>query len=330
MKKFNFIWIDDDPERKSNAGSIEANLEIHVDFVDIKGMDVKEVIEIIHHRFRRKEPDLVLMDHKLDKLQGDHLSTGSSVAELIREIWPACPIVAVTAVDINRDIDLKKRSAYEDVFSIHEISNRYATLISISEGYSRLKMNPPQSVGNLLMLLQVPEDDKERLESVVPADLRVDFGDKSLFPRISQWVRHVLIRKPGFLYDSLWTATLLGIKIEALEKTEDIFAKAEYRGIFCDKMNRRWWPSQVKNILYKKFPQEKYLPPWELGNKLEKVKSKDISSCYACGEPYPETVAFVDDSRSERKPMHLKCTISDPKSQKMLFFEEIRVMKGDN
>ena len=71
--------------------------------------------------------------------------------------------------------------------------------------------------------------------------------------------------KPGFLYDTLWTATLLGLKEESFKKVTHLFKNAKYLGLFADKSNERWWQTQVRQIIYAKNPDDKSALPWLLG-----------------------------------------------------------------
>ena len=134
--------------------------------------------------------------------------------------------------------------------------------------------------------------------------------------------------KPGFLYDRLWTATLLGIKEESFPKVESIFSGAKYSGIFADKGNERWWQSKLREILFLKFPESKEIYPWKLGRQLPGIDETDYSKCHASGEDFPETVAFTDEAAKKRVPMRLRYTVPHPGFEKSLFFEEIRMMKG--
>ena len=69
--------------------------------------------------------------------------------------------------------------------------------------------------------------------------------------------------------------------------------------------------------------------PWEQGRKLAGITEKDHSICYASGEAFPETVAFIDETATKRAPMRLKYTVPHPQFEESLFFEEIRMMKAE-
>jgi hypothetical protein len=241
--------------------------------------------------------------------------------------------VCVTVVG-KKNIDLHKQSIYEDIFDFDNISSYDSTILSIAKSFQKLKIkkNRPQNIDDFIKLLKVPEDDKERLIAVIPEKLKKKerFQDKSLLLTISRWVRQTLMAKPGFLYDRLWTATLLGIKEESLPKIEHIFSEAKYIGIFADegKGKERWWQSKLKEILFSQFPESDEIYPWKLGRKLPGIAENDFSKCYYSGEDFPETVAFTDEAANTRKSMRLRYTVSHPGFEKSLFFEEMRMMQG--
>jgi CheY-like chemotaxis protein len=326
-KKFTVLWIDDDPTKKrKESENLESRLNLDVKFIDVENENLPAKLKEI---LSRNEPDLILMDHMFDKVKKNGYNTGSTAAEVIHEKWQACPIVCVTEVDL-KDIDLHKQSIYEDIFKFGNISYYDSTLVSIAASFQELKKKPPQNIDDFIGLLKAPEDDWERLKAVIPEELKNKelYQDPSLLLTISRWVRHTLITKPGFLYDRLWTATLLGIKEESLPKIENIFSEAKYSGIFADKGNERWWQSKLKEILFLQFPEIDEIYPWKLGRKLPGIAKDDFSKCYASGEDFPETVAYTDEAAKTRKPMRLRYTVSHPGFEKFLFFEEMRMMQG--
>ena len=176
--------------------------------------------------------------------------------------------------------------------------------------------------------MKYPEDDKVRLEAVIPNELKSDYTSQSIPISISRWVRQTLIEMPGFLYDSLWAATLLGIRERSFQKVESIFEGAKYNGIFADKSNARWWQTRIRQILYKEVPTEEFKNTRTLGRKLPKIIKKDYSVCYACKGDDPEIVGYTDEKAETRVQLHLKCSVPHPNFEKLLYFEEIRMMKG--
>jgi len=323
-KNLKFIWVDDDPARETEAHNIEKRLNVSVDFQNVKNQNLSTVLETIKSG---RKPDLIIMDHRLQDVESDLFKTGSTVAEIIREKWPVCPIVCVTAVE-PKEIDSHKRFIYEDVFDISNISNYYLSLLSIAQSFKKLQSKKIENIEQLIRFLKVPKEDKEKLITILPDILKKGFSDTGLPLFIYKWARKTLIEKPGFLYDRLWAATLLGIKEESFHKVAEIFKKAKYTGIFADDNNERWWQSSLRKILSSTITDSDSIYPWALGRKLPGISPKDFSKCHVSGEEYPETVAFIDEESSSRAQMCLRYTIPHPGYEEALFFEEIRMMKA--
>lgn len=323
---FNILWIDDNPRRNKEARNMEVRLKIKVKFIDVKGKDLPGELNQI---LSQDEPDLILMDHMLRDVNVGGFDRGSTATEVIREKWTDCPIVCITAIPL-KDIDFHKQSIYEDVFEFDNISFYDSALISIAASFQMLKKKRPKNVNDFIAALNPPGDEYDRLKSVLPKTLKdKDFyTDESLFMSISRWVRHTLLLKPGFLYDRLWASTLMGLKEESFGQVEHLFKEAKYSGIFADKSNERWWQSKLREILYSIVPDSDLIYPWELGRKLPGFTESDFSKCYASGENYPDTVAYIDESSNKKAPMRLRYTVSHPNFEKSLFFEEIKMMKG--
>jgi len=325
MKKTTFLWIDDESERITASKNLERALKIKVHFEDVRG---KNLAEILHRILSGAQPDLVLIDHRLNKVsEGGIIQTGSTTAEIIREKWGDCPMVCVTAVSL-QDIELHRKSIYEEVIEYPELSQNYPLLISLARSFEFLRKNRPKDIKGLMRLIKAPSGDRARLIAILPQELKRNYEDKSLLASISKWVRHTLMAKPGFLYDLLWTATSLGIKEHSFEKVHDVLTEARYKGIFADEGNPRWWQTRIKEILYTKFPGDEGQFTWDLGRKLNGVTKRDYSVCYVCKKEFPEVVGFTDETAQMRKPMHLRCSVSHPRFEKALFFEEIRMMKA--
>ncbi|MCI0471263.1 MAG: response regulator, partial [Candidatus Aminicenantes bacterium] len=184
---YTILWIDDDPERKKAAENLKNRLALDIDFIDVKDKSLPDEIKGI---LSGKEPHLILMDHRLDNVKLNGYKTGATAAEVIREQWPECPIVCVTAVEL-KDIDLHKQSIYEDIFIYDNIADYESTLLSIAESFQGLKSEPPQNKDDFIKLLKAPGDEIDRLISILPGELKNEeyYQDKSLLLTISRWVR---------------------------------------------------------------------------------------------------------------------------------------------
>jgi CheY-like chemotaxis protein len=321
-KKINFIWIDDEPNRKASSDHLKETLKLSGLFIDVKG-DYTDGLKAL---FKKPEPDIILIDHNLKDISSGVFKKGSTFAAYIRETWPDCPIVCITGEDITK-VDYQKRSLYEDIFSITKISKHYPTILSIAKSFRKLKEDRPKDVDDLLALMKSPKEDHERLRTIIPQDLKENFKDKSHLLNISHWLRETFLKRAGFVYDRLWLSTTLGIKESSFHKVENIFSKAKYTGIFADESNPVWWKSSALELLAAQVKEAGL--PWENGRKIPVISKRDFSSCYSSGEDFPETVAYVDEAKdAKRAPMKLKYTESHPNFEDLLFFEEVRVMKS--
>lgn len=324
-RRQHYLWIDDNPDRRKMADQIQDSIGAEIIFRNVKGQSLeKEVAEML----QKAVPDLVLIDHFLDATRTDGLglSHGSTIAETLREHWQQCPIIGITAAKKRPNVDHHKESIYDELYSYRDFTHVVDYLPIIVQGFRSLSRSNFKSIKAIIRRLKASKDDWNRLESILPDDLKREFDDPTLPSRLFKWIRHPLIERPGFLYDSLWAATLVGIKEASFEKVKEIFSGALYKGIFASPSEPRWWASQLRRILYEKCPDSEGLLPWEVGRNLPGITKSDYSKCYSSGEPFPEVVAYVDEESDERHPMRLEYTVPHPKYEKLLFFEEIRIM----
>jgi len=321
-QKMKIIWIDDNPKREDEAINLKHSINVDVDFICVEKLDTEQ--------FQKKidglsKPNLVIMDHSLDKTFSDTFKTGSTTATILHDKWPSCPIVCVTGIEPDLVLS-RQRLTYQEVFLISNISNKYSSIKAIAEGFKTLN-NKIITLENIFEKIKAPEEEFTRLSKILPKELKENFNDPSYSLQFYRWFSSVLYSRPGFLYDRLWAATVLGLKEAGFEKVENLFADAEYKGIFNDQSQKRWW----KSLLLSKLGEiiEESGLPWVIGRHIPGINEEDYSSCYASGENYPETVAFEDESINSRQyAMKLKNTISHSKYENMLFFEEIRIMKA--
>ncbi|MAT40467.1 MAG: hypothetical protein CL946_12795 [Ectothiorhodospiraceae bacterium] len=333
--KLKIIWIDDLPSRKSSSKLLETKIkdklnkktefnDAEVHFADVSQQDLFTLLDNIRIH---GDADLILMDHLLTNVERP--TVGSTAAEFLREKMAAMPIVCVTGENLTK-IGAHRSSLYDEILAIEKVSKSAALLISIAKSYKVLREKPPKSVGQLINLLGVPKTDRERLAMILPDDLKLGMNrDKNnSILRMSRWVRNTLLERPGFLYDRLWTATLLGIKENSFHKVEAFFEGAKYSGLFCVDGRDRWWQSQLRQILADVVSVGKNELPWEMGRRLLNISKNDYSKCNKSGKDFPETVAYLDESLEDRAPMRLRYTVRHPLFEESLFFEEIRMMKG--
>jgi hypothetical protein len=324
-RKYNFLWIDDYPKREQSFATLKRSLNVTGKFENVLNKNIAQELDRVLSDASINY-DLIMVDHFLENTPKDSIKMGSTVAEYIRERKPDCPIIGITGAEKLVDIDFHKKYIYEDIFKISSISQHYSSILAIAKAYRTLINKRPAKNEDLIRLLKTLNDDKERLIAVMPEDIKRNYKDKSLLINISKWVRHVLMARPGFLYDELWTATLLGLKKESFNKVNHIFEGAKYSGIFADEGHVRWWQTAIRQTIFSKFPEEKTTFPWQLGRKLAGISRKDYSTCHVCGKEFPETVGYTDEEAKTTVPMHFRCSIIHPKFESTLYYDDIRMM----
>lgn len=317
------IWFDDDSERMLSAQRLESNIDIPVVFRSLSG---RNLIEEIQWFIREGgEPDLILLDHSLDRAIDSTLRTGSSFAAVIREIQPSCPIVCITGADFD-DIDIRHKEAYEIMIKYPSLGQHHEFIRDIAHGFRNLKSRYSNlSTNTLIELLKCPQSDIDKIQKIIPRSLKENLNDPTVLLEFFRWVENVLFYRPGFLYNELWTSTFIGLNLEGFKKVRNTFDDALYNGVFATRNRPRWWKSDVLDIL-NKYSNE-YDLPWKIGRLLLPDNPEDYSKCYLSGEDFPETVAQEDSTEdSPWHPMKLKYTIPHTKFEDLLFFENIRMM----
>lgn len=324
-RKYSFLWIDDDQTREKALDTLKKRLSIDGEFINVLKKNIATEVDGILSETKFKF-NLILIDHFLGGAAKASIQTGSTAAEYIRERKPDCPIIGITAAEKATAIDFHKKSIYEDLLEVTSISDHYNLILSIAASYRTLVEKRPQNNDDLIKLLKAPKDVIERLTIMIPEDVKRNYKDKSLVINIAKWVRRGLMSRPGFLCDNLSSATLLGLKEESFIKVKNLFEKAKYNGLFSDEDNEKWWQTQIRQILYAEYPDDKSAFPWQLGHKLLKIK-KDHSVCHVCGKEFPETVGYTDETCNTRAPMHVKCSLIHPNFEITLYYDDVRIME---
>ncbi len=319
------IWIDDSPDERSvEARNLDSRINTRTSFINVEDQVTEEVIR--DEVLTMEEPDLILMDHSLDRSDSDFFKKGSTAAALIHERWPTCPIICITAVD-SHEVDSRQRSEYIELIPFEDISSFDQKFLTIAKGFRKLKANYPRNPQDILRMLKAPQEDYDKILAILPTQLKGEsLSDTSLL-ELWRWLNNIFFERPGLLYDELWTATLLGVKPDSFHKIESLFTSTRYKGVFANDDEPRWWKSKVVGKLAE-ITQEPGMP-WKIGRLLQGLKEGDFSICHVTDEDFPDTVAFVDETpNAEREQMKLRETKPHSRYQDMLFYEELRVMKG--
>ena len=316
------VWIDDDPRRKRTADDLDA------DFINVHGEDLaQKAVELL----KGPQPALVILDHILDKTTPKNrlFQRGSTIAEAIKEQWPSCPVVGVTNVDNVKAIDLRTQGTYDALFPFQNLGECIDRIDAIRKGFALIAGKKARTVRKLVGVLKPPADDVERLVAALPDDLKKSSKDASVASRLYRWVDDYLMARPGFLYDTLWAATFLGLTKSGFQKVAGRFKKGRYAGVFAHDNDPRWWSSQLAALLYKQCEPKLGEISWQTGRRMNGIKEQRFSRCHVCHDAYPETVAYIDEMSEDRQAMHLKCSILHPRHKRELYFEDIRMMQGE-
>lgn len=338
--QFRFVWIDDTPERAEKwVGGLDGSLqgtsvETKLEIVGLTENFVQELDGQVG-AWMENPPDLIMLDHNFSKVQnrlfGIH---GSALAHLLRIQLPKMPIVCVSGQRLDSDeFNAEDISEYTYLFDVNQINSEgnLETLFAIARDFHLLCFPEKQPMRHALVdALKAPEVDKEALLSILPEEFEAEFVHSTSPHRIARWVLNILMKRPGFLYDALETATLLGLNEAAfLAKIESQFDEARYRGPFATDSRPLWWASKLTEVLYSTLPEYAVLSSQEAGRRFANIDEGDFSRCGVTGEhtPAPDVVAYTDATASERKPVRHSFAIplSEEASSLLGFSTRLRI-----
>ena len=73
--KLIFLWIDDDPQREKFCKNLNQISGVEANFINVSNKNVsQEIIKIVSN----ERPDLILIDHRLDRVSGEKILAGST------------------------------------------------------------------------------------------------------------------------------------------------------------------------------------------------------------------------------------------------------------
>lgn len=302
MRKLKFVWIDDQPAKVENYRvAIEHGLEEPKLAASIELIEVKRELLLTLEQWTakaRKAPDLFIIDHVFNTALPFKLN-GSSVAHLLRNTFPATPMICVTAkYDSPRSFDQEDLSEYTAIFPYSQLSQSLEDIFCVARDFPKLASTGTKPKEHLITCLRAPERDREQLLSLLPEEFQ-NPEHPATQHRIARWIYTVLLPRPGFVYDRLHVATLLGLTVEGFAKVQSRFAKALYRGVFATRNTPRWWVSEVHRLLFGATDTGASNVPQLAGRALPEVGEDDYSTCYVSKtkEPPPDVVAMADATR---------------------------------
>ena len=245
------VLIDDsqvDRNRLSTEINSLGNLEV-IALPPPSDLDLSSMLDV--------RADIFLIDYELDTRQPDDSFAnyqGMTLAARLREKTPEYPIVLLTRPDLQAWSSAQRiarfRGSFDAILYKENIQSHpdktLNRLSSLAEGYRVLRESEDRSVDSLLDLLKTDELGQENaLRATPPRD-----GWASV--EAASWIRSVLLRYPGVLYDCNHAATALGISIDSFEQpsVQDLLGDATYRGPFAEE-KRRWWRHSLFEVAFK-------------------------------------------------------------------------------
>lgn len=317
MNQISVLWIDDrtdtlrsaaqdairNPDHPSLSGK-HARLDVRKVVTDRQIVDI--IAELSEKQAQKQHlPDLVVIDQKLDvSSENDIVQRGSSIAAALRAQVHAVPLVGVTSGRLSDFSSLQKEQFVDVILrdSVHR-QDRIPDLYAIAEGFSAIRRIVPaiQGRGSAINVLSktfgAPPEEAGALTVCLPGEFKADW-DVDTPHLLARWVWHTLLGRPGFVYDDLEVATMLGLSPIGFESLMPRFVMCQYSGAFSSPSRRRWWVSMVRIRARELSGEKANTPLWTAGRKI--VGDTDrrlLSRCYGRRESkcIPDVVAYKDE-----------------------------------
>ena len=339
-------WIDDDESHESDAQILQEKMREVSKNVTVSFCHP----EAFRKRIEAKEDiDLFLVDdilnqhrHKGQRYKG----RGISYIGLIRENYPDIPIYLFSAEPGSKIYSylayISERQA-ELKLKYPQIQDRgHIILYYDALDYRRIRIAISEGLDKLINLLIPPIVEKEKIRGLLPYILKISEFEgvktENLAGRpldFASWVREILLKKPGFLYDLLYSATSIGMTKEAFKERISTFTSALYTGIFSSTtMKKLWWKTSLYDIVVEKSREKAEEKGKEVtSSDIRKLsvcafdlKENEIAKCAKCNGDFPDTIG-VRPHGDIKEPVHYRCSKENPNDTKILFFDELRMIE---
>jgi len=207
-------------------------------------------------RVLKDAPDLFLVDYELSRVQPDGSKAayrGRTLAAELRDRYPDNPIVLLTRESILDSLDPRtRRQLTEDMEPCDELllkdviddelEQTQGLLQSIADGFRGLAEIEDKTWQALTDTLQSSNEEAEMLRETSPP-----LGNgRWIVSTAASWMRNVVLRFPGILYDPINAATCLGISEDSFwnEKVQERLDSSRYTGFFAPSEGR-WWKDRL-------------------------------------------------------------------------------------
>ena len=301
--KIKTIYIDDDDtelvkyERKFEEDAW-AKERFEIATIDTQ----KKVVDLINE-VEKENPDLILVDFDLAKPKNDVVLgiSGTSLSTALREKFPEVPIVLFTRKSVFKIEKYPPRvlsSLDEIIYKSDIFANDieiFHLLYELAIGFQKLRNATSKKWLDLLGIIKAPEADHDNLKLSNPP---ITSGGLWSVSEAADWIRNVIITYPGILYDTIHSATFLGISRDAFlsRPIQEFFIGAKYSGVFSPPEGR-WWKSKLQELA-ESIMNEKELDlltceGFPSAGEREEEVSIEKSKCVFSGESPAEWVCYI-------------------------------------
>lgn len=326
------IYIDDDTKdlnkyRKIIEGTSSENgfevITINAQSIDLsKGFNDLESLK----------PNLFLIDLDLSKPKNHAIFglSGATTSTALREKFKDVPLILFTRKDIIRKrypIVEQIASGMDEVIFKDELNKdlkRYVELFSeLIKGYKTIFEKKPRKIDDIFTILDAPKVDFDLIKLANPP-----LNSNNIIPTYlaANWIRKVLLKYPGILYDPVHSAVFLGISEKGFlsSNIKEIFEKAKYSGVFSPNEGR-WWKSGLYQLAIhymedteRNFTlREGFRLKWIKNNNMDNL---DASNCVFSNESPAEWVCCILN-----KPMMIKYSLAYRMDSRPKIMDEARV-----
>lgn len=331
------VWLDDDPQHEKDAENLSsARGPLEVIFLrpkEFSGFLDSASID---------SGDLYLIDDKLLKREDPLPRSGFTYAASVRDRFPEIPIYLFSAErDISGIFSGLAEAAGSLADSIIDLKDvlRYGSnfLYYDALDYRAIRNANRNDVNAIYELLKAPEADHRKISLILPSDLKEGLSARDITQEnvsgnavaFAKWARRTLLMLPGLLYDSLYSATKLGMEEELFLEKASIFDRAKYAGAFSRSLlNELWWSSGLDAILFdlaeKELDDKSTTDVRKISRVYFGLSNDQLPRCAVCDNVYPDTVGLNRYDSTERGPVHYACSAPHPGKVRVLYFDEIR------
>ena len=301
MKRLRFAWVDDKAEKVEHYRSvIEAGFDsvrAAIDLIEIKS-DALDVLGRWASKNKGNPPDLLIIDHIFNPTLPFGLK-GSSVAHLLRSEFPRIPMVCVTGMyNRKNSFDQEDISEYTALFLYQHLEEHIEDLFAIAKDFRKLHPKNKSHREHIVSSLRAKGRDKADLLRLLPEEFDGAVKHATTDHRVARWIFNTFLQRPGFVYDRLHAATLLGLTEDCFRKIESQVECAKYNGVFATNHDPRWWAADLRNRLYDLVGEAAPDLPQYAGRMLKGVTPAGYSVCYVSkkSDPPPDVVVTADVS----------------------------------